>query len=532
MERELNGPCSSAPEWVSDWMSNSQAANDPRSARTMPELLRAVARAYGDAPAVTLSAETIPDDALSFAELEARSAQLARGLIARGAGKGTRIGYIYGNSPSFALMFAAISRIGAIAIPISTLVKGNELVRILRQSDVAGLIVQRTLLGKDYVERVGEALALNGETGPGLMLPQAPYLRWIVSTGADLPPAIQPLEWLTGAAETVSEDLLRAVEAEVHPTDQVIEIYTSGSMALPKGVKHDHGPLVYRAQYLAAMLGLEPGAENPVPLPMFWVGGLMMYLLPDLVAGATTACTEGTSTSNRFSMGSVLAKEDMAAINQKPPYWGLGMSETLGPYSWGDEQRAEGRLLCAPMDHFADRYEVRIADENNQPVGDGEIGELQIRGYPVTTGLHKIERDAYFTPDGYFRTGDMCEVEGSRIHFVGRDGDMIKTSSSNVSPAEVEMELMELPGIHVAYVLGLPDEQRGQMVAAAVVPRENVELDFAGIEAALKQRMSGYKVPKAYAEFRHEEIPMLPSNKVARRVLAEMLAERLGRGAA
>jgi acyl-CoA synthetase (AMP-forming)/AMP-acid ligase II len=513
-------------------MTDSVAASDPRSVRTMPELLRAAAAAYGDAPAVTLSAETIPDDAVSFAELDARSAELARGLVARGAGKGTRIGFIFGNSPNFALVLAAIARIGAIAIPISTLVKGNELVRILRQSDVAGLIVQRSLLGHDYVERVSEALALDTARGPDLMSAEAPYLRWIVSTGDGLPPAFRPLEWLTEAASEVPDAVLRAIEAEVHTTDQAIEIYTSGSMALPKGVKHNQGPLVFRAQYQAKMLGLARGQEYRAFLPMFWIGGLMMYLLPDLVAGAVTTCTEGTSTSNRASMGSVLDKDDLAALGQKPPFWGLGMSETLGPYSWGDELRAEGRLLCAPMDHFADRYEVRIADENDCPVGDGEIGEMQLRGYPVTPGLHKVERDEYFTPDGYYRTGDLCEVEGSRVHFVGRDGDMIKTSSSNVSPAEVEMELMELDEVHIAYVLGLPDEQRGQLVAAAVVPREGAKLDFARIEAELKQRMSGYKVPKAYAEFTHAEIPMLPSNKVARRVLAEMLAERLGRAAA
>jgi acyl-CoA synthetase (AMP-forming)/AMP-acid ligase II len=148
-------------------MTKIEALSDPRSARTMPELIRAAAAAYGEAPAVTLTADTIPDDALTFAELDARSAQLARGLLARGVGKGSRIGFIFGNSPSFALMFAAITRIGAIAIPISTLVKGNELVRILRQSDVAGLIVQRSLLGRDYADRIIEAL-------PGWTVPRAP----------------------------------------------------------------------------------------------------------------------------------------------------------------------------------------------------------------------------------------------------------------------------------------------------------------------------------------------------------------------
>jgi len=361
--------------------------------QTFPQLLRAVAAAYGKATAITLVGDTVPDDSITFADLERRSAQLARGLLARGAGKGTRIGFIFGNGPKLAVTLAAIARIGAIAIPISTLVKGNELVRILRQSDVAGLIVQRSLLGKDYVERVCEALPLEGANPDALMLTLTPYLRWLVSTGEDLPSAFHPLEWLTDAADTVSEEMLCAVEAEVHPTDQVIEIYTSGSMALPKGVKHNQGPVVFRARYQAAMLNIERGKQYGVFMPMFWVGGLMMTLLPNLVGGAVTTCTEGTSTSNRFSMGSVLAKEGMAALGQKPPYWGLGMSETLGPYSWGDEQRAEGRLLCAPMDHFAERYEVRIADEHDRPVGDGEIGELQVRGYPVTPGLHKVERD-------------------------------------------------------------------------------------------------------------------------------------------
>ncbi|MCB2061673.1 MAG: long-chain fatty acid--CoA ligase, partial [Novosphingobium sp.] len=215
--------------------------------------------------------------------------------------------------------------------------------------------------------------------------------------------------------------------------------------------------------------------------------------------------------------------------NQPKPWWGLGMSETLGPYSYGDEFRAKGYPVCAPMDHFADRYDVRIADEENNPVGDGEIGELQIRGYPVTPGLHKIERDAYFTPDGYYHTGDMCLVEGTRVNFVGRNGDMIKAAGSNVSPAEVEMEMQALEGVHNAYVVGLPDKERGQLVVAAVVPREGVKLDFAEIESTLRQKLSSYKVPRAYVEITRDEVPVLHSNKVSKRLVEKMMAEKLGR---
>ena len=152
-----------------------------------------------------------------------------------------------------------------------------------------------------------------------------------------------------------------------------------------------------------------------------------------------------------------------------------------------------------------------------------------MRGYALSPGLHKLERDEYYTPDGYYHTGDMGLVDGSRVHFVGRNGDMIKTAGSNVSPAEVEMEMQQLDGVHSAYVVGLPDATRGQLLVAAVVPREGITLDFAALQSQLRANLSSYKVPRAYLAIAREEVPMLPSNKVARREIAAMLAERLGR---
>ncbi len=505
--------------------------NDPRSASTFPQLIRAAAAAYGDDVAISLAGETIPDESLTFRELDIKSAELARGLLARGVGKGMRVGFIYGNSPSFALILAAIARIGGIAVPISTLIKSNELVRVLRQSDVTGLIVQRKLLGRDYIERLCEALPeLQRTDNPDLRISATPYLRWIVSTGDALPPTIRGMDFLTSAAGSVGEDLLLQVEAEIHTSDQMMEIYTSGSMALPKGVKHNHGPVVYRAHYIRSNISIERGKQSKLPLPLFWVGGLMMYLLPNWEVGATTLCTESTSTSSRTAMGSVLAADDLKAMPRYGHIWALGMTETLGPYSYSDEIRAPGYPLCPPLDHVADRFELRVVNEENKPVAEGERGEIQIRGYALTPALHKVEKSEVFTPDGFYRTGDMGVPEGKRIHFVGRDGDMIKTASSNVSPAEVELELQQLEGVHSAYVVGLPDVERGQLVVAAVVPRDGAELDFADIEKQLRQRLSSYKVPRAYVAITREQVPMLHSNKVARRQIEALLASKLGRG--
>lgn len=512
------------------------AFTDPTAATTFPQLVRAAAFAYGDETAIVLRNEGEPEEVASFVDLDRKSAEIARGLLARGVGKGTRIGFIAGNGPRFAILLAAIARIGAVAVPISTLIRGGELVRVLRQSDISGLIVQRRFLHYDYAERICEALPDLRECGPDLRLAKAPYLRWIVSTGDALPASIGNFDAIAADAASVGEDILREVEAEVHPTDQMIEIYTSGSMALPKGVKHLHGPAMFRAHFLREAIGPQRGRESNAMLPMFWVGGLMMYLLPNWEVGAVTVCADRTLSNSTMAMGSVLPAEMLKALSAAPkPWWGLGMSETLGPYSWGDDFRAEGYPVCAPMDHFAPGYEVRIADENGVPVGDGEVGELLIRGYPVTPGLHKIERADYFDADGWFHTGDMCLVvhrpEGPRAIFVGRGGDMIKSASSNVSPAEVEMEMQALPGVHSAYVVGLPDVERGQIVVAAVVPRDGAKLDFAEIEGQLRQNLSGYKVPRFYVEFTRDDVPMLPSNKVARREIAAILAKRLGREA-
>jgi len=503
---------------------------DPSKAETFPQLVRSAAKAYGDRPAIALKGETLPDETITFTGLDRQSALIARGLLARGVGKGSRVGFIYGNGPSFGIMFAAIARIGAVAVPISTMIKANELVRVLRQSDVSGLILQRSLLGKDYVERICDALpGLADADSPDLRLKQVPFLRWIVSSGDGLPASIRDLGWLEKGAESVSEELLAEIESEVTPADQIMEIYTSGSMALPKGVKHNHGPTMFRTHYLRKMSDISAGEEKLVPLPMFWVGGMMVSLLPNWEIGAVSLCMESNHTDSRTAMGVVLADDDLARYPKLATNWALGMTETLGPYSYGDQFRVPGYPLCTPLDHIADGYEVRVVNDEGQPVKDGEIGEVQVRGYPLTPGLHKLESSAYLEPDGFYRTGDLGLVEGSRIHFIGRDGDMIKTAGANVSPAEVEMEIQQSEGVHSAYVFGIPDRERGELVVAAVIPRDGVELDFAALQQELRQRLSGYKVPREYVSIGRDEVPMLHSNKVARRQLREILIQRLGR---
>src|SRR5690606_19672388 len=121
--------------------------------------------------------------------------------------------------------------------------------------------------------------------------------------------AIRDLEAIRADAAKVDETILEQVEAEVHSTDQMIEIYTSGSMALPKGVKHNHGPVLFRGEYVGRMQGATRGKEGYCFLPMFWVGGLMITLFPNWVHGAPTLFTERTNINSRNAMGSVLSDD-------------------------------------------------------------------------------------------------------------------------------------------------------------------------------------------------------------------------------
>jgi acyl-CoA synthetase (AMP-forming)/AMP-acid ligase II len=512
---------------VSSRLGGAEAGRDPRAALTVGQLVRAAADSYSGADAVVLG-----EDRLSYSELDRRSRSLARGLLARGVAKGTRIGFVYGNSPDWVVTFAAISRIGAIAVPLSTFYRGAELARVLRHGDIAGLILVRSHLGHDYLETVADGLpGVAGADSPELALAEAPFLRWVVSSG-ELPTWAHGLDWLTVTESSpFDQALLAEAEACVSPDDLAITIWTSGSSALPKGVPHTHRALMAKATFMAERAPVARGAEHQVLMPMFWVAGLMVSLLPTLVRGGWVRCEERTRTI--FALGTVPNEQERQALNVETeargiPYWALGMTETLGPYAWGDGGRTEQYPLCPPLDHLQPGFDLRLVDEDGQQVPDGVRGEIMLRGPTITPGLHKIPRAEVFDADGFYHTGDLGIRDGGRLYFTGRDSEMIKTANANVAPAEVEMEMQALPGVASAYVVGVPDAKRGSIVAAAVVPADGMLLDPNALIEALKGRLSSFKVPRRIVLLRREEVPMIKmSSKVHRHALRDLIAGRL-----
>src|SRR5690606_36595548 len=142
---------------------------------------------------------------------------------------------------------------------------------------------------------------------------------------------------------------------------------------------------------------------------------------------------------------------------------------------------------------------VRVVDDIGLACGPDEVGAVQVRGPNVFSGYWRMPEKTReeFTDDGWLRTGDVGRVDANGyLSIVGRSKDLIITGGYNVYPKEIESLLDELPGVRESAVVGIPDRDFGESVAAAVVPRDGARIDVAALIAAVKGRIAGFKVPR------------------------------------
>jgi acyl-CoA synthetase (AMP-forming)/AMP-acid ligase II len=498
----------------------------------------------------------IDDQRMTYADACRRSAEFARLLLGHGLGKGARVGLLMPNGTDLLASWFACLRIGAVAVPISTLSAPAELVRILRSSGVALLITTDRLHAIDFLARLAEALGLRDDD-PAIACPDAPLLRaiWLWRGEASWARRID-----AGAATPVPSAIVAAAEAGVVPADEATIVYTSGSTSEPKGVVHSHGNFVRSAQRWCASMPFRADDRFFANSPMFWVGGLITSLLTCMQAGATLVTSispdpgalldiiEGERCSmiqvwpfmdRRLTEHPSFAGRSFPAMRagtctaMLPPErrpiggnkfgWAMGMTETAGPHSSGMASIDEGHrgamgLLAPGMEH-------RIVDpETGAILPEGERGELHVRGDTLMLGYVGRERSEVFDHDGWFATGDICSIRDMHLFFHGRRDAMIKTAGANVAPAEVEAALVQAEGVAEAHVLGLADETKGQIVGALIVPRAGEHPDPAAIVGTARALLSPYKVPRRLLVV--ETIPTTGTNKLDRRAATRLLEER------
>jgi acyl-CoA synthetase (AMP-forming)/AMP-acid ligase II len=194
---------------------------------TLPMRLREQTAASGDHPLLICD-----DDVLTYADAQTRSAALAKGLLAFGAGKGTRVGLLYPNGADFVVGFMAAARIGAIAVPLSTFSTAPELRDLLRRSDLEILLATETFRRRDFVEALREAVpGLDLRAAPPVFNPQAPALRRIIFSAGAVDRA-HTTDALLDAGQGLPDAVLHAVETSVDPADRLVIVHTSGSTSV------------------------------------------------------------------------------------------------------------------------------------------------------------------------------------------------------------------------------------------------------------------------------------------------------------
>lgn len=501
---------------------------------TLPQLLRAQARSRGSHPLLICDTERI-----SYAEAEQRSARLARELIALGAGKGTHVGLLHPNGSAFVVGMLAAARIGAVVVPFPTFATVPELGRQLAHSDVRILLAAPSYRSHDYRKRLAEALPdVDIDSPAPLFSVHAPQLRQVVFDAARHDEDVHDTR----------PGVLAALEADVGGGDPLCIIYTSGSSGAPKGVVHTHAGLLGHQRDLNEIRGFTAADILFSNSPFFWIGGFAYSLLSSVLAGSTLLCSNATdpaatldlleaekpTTCNGFVTG-------IAALSQHPSLDGrdlsslrhgnlypimapdarpddpglrhgmLGMTETGGPVLLSADTTDQPEHRRGSYGKPAPGFECRIED-----------GELWVRGRYLMQRYHKCSREECFDADGWFHTGDLVRTDSDGFYyFLGRRDRLIKTAGVNVSPTEVEHAIAKVTGGAVAHVVGIPDPDRGQLVAAVIVGCAG-DVDEAALRDRLTSELSAYKIPRRITTVPAEEIPLLSGGKVDLRRLAEV----------
>ena len=516
---------------------------------TLPALWRSRVDERGDA-----LLHVCDDERITYAEADARSARLAKGLIAAGIGKGAHVALLYPNSPDFIVGLLAAARIGAVAVPISTLSSAEELGWLLANADAACLLAARGYRSQDFAAMLPAAVpGLDLKAAPPLRLQAAPWLRHVWFSGpapeGEAPGwSIADLEALGG---TIGDAMLAAAEARVSPGDRLVIVHTSGSTSRPKGVIHAHGTLIRHLANINRVRDLRADDVLFATSPWFWIAGFGFGLIGTLVAGARIVCSnaaepsrvldfierERPTMSNGYAPGMIryaqdpsFAARDFSFMRRgnlhpimppdvRPADMDLrhniyGMTEVGSALTMSADETDQPEHRRGSLGQLLPGFEARIVDpETGEDCPAGEVGELWLRGPLMMEGYYGRPRCEVFAPDGWWRSGDMCRIDADGFFYIaGRLGNMIKTAGANVSPGEVEAVMRALTGAAQCHVIGLPDPARGEVVAGVVVGDAPFE------EAALREQLAGklsrYKVPRRIFRLAETELPMLSSGKL------------------
>ncbi len=505
---------------------------------TLGGLLREWAARYGDATAVVSAGERI-----GYAELDRRADARARGLRALGLDLGDRVVVHLPNSTEFVVTLFGLLRLGVVPVLALPAHRISEIEHFARLTEAVAYIGPDVHDGFDHRD-LGLAVAR-----------AVPSVRHLLVAG-------EPVAGFTALADLPAAD--PGPLPEIDPAEVAVLLVSGGTTGKPKLIPRTHRDYAYNARASAEVCRLSaddvylaclPLAHNfplacPGLLGAFGVGATVV-LAPVPSPDVTLALVEAERVTVTAMVPPLLrlwvdlapaplsslrlvqvggAKCDETLARRVGPALGaavqqvFGMAEGLLNYTRLDDPDdlvavSQGRPLC-PAD------EVRVVARSGADVAPGEAGELWTRGPYTIRGYYRAREydPVAFTPDGFYRTGDLVRrLPSGHLVVEGRVKDVVNRGGENVSASVLEEHLLAHPAIAAAAVVGLPHEDLGEAVCAAIVPA-------AGATVPKRRQLRAFLAERGLARFMYpdrvvvrEKLPLTAVGKIDKRALAEEL---------
>lgn len=535
---------------------------------TLDAYLDRAAADFGERPLVLTDAEI-----LTYGQVARLSQRIASGLAARGVAAGDRVGVLMANYPVTVPLLFAIWRIGAVAVPINTLYRPDELEYVLREAGCAFLVPMARFGSRDY---------------EGELDAQVPGWR---SGRCDKLPELKGALVYDGRHSDAFLEAFPEAAISFHPAgphDPAVIMFTSGTTGSPKGVVQTHDNLTRAAYAGAYHQAFEDGRRAVFSLPLYHAFGLVVGLLSGLVVGGAiiplvrfdpdtilqaigkhratylmgvptmTIALMKQAKSGDYDFSSLTAIHSAAAPT--PSWVWRDIQQTFGCdeifTSYGQTETT-ATIVCTrpgdPIDIVSSTQgciveagvagipeqggliaEFKTIDpETLADLPPGSPGELCTRGPMNSQGYFRRPEETakLFLPGGWIRTGDLGQFRpDGNLFLTGRSKELYKSRGELVSPKELEQILTAHPAISQAFFIGMPDDEWGECGCAWVVREGDRHIDTDEVLAYLSTRVARYKLPRDIWFIEPEDLPKTGTGKVQKNVLKDMAMKLLGTG--